>query len=283
MRIREWMFVLVAASALAAQGPPAPQRVAVVYREEVPTEGTLDLLLGRWFPGDQLRVVRPGVDRLPGRTPVVVLAGATAAAAARKAWPTCPVVFVAMEPAPPPAGVASVVFAFVDAPAVLAGRRALIPGVKRLGVVASRPGVALRYADVADTVLEVVAGARSPDSILQSLGGVDAVLIPDDPELTAMAERLVASARARRLPVVTTSPWLARSGAAVGIVPDLESVAWSIARAVKRARVLGGAAPPPRPPSVRRTVDLGFWHAVGRSMPASRLALADEILRKLGR
>jgi hypothetical protein len=154
-----------------------------------------------------------------------------------------------------------------------------LPGVRRLGLITSRE----RW-PVGKTVgggLSVVAihsaARRAPDLVAELTPRVDALLILDEPGIITSGEALMREAQAAGRPVVTDAPWLARSGAAIAVLPRLDL--WAL-RLVAQLQDIGeGRAPAATPaPPPRIEIDVGTLDRLGLLPATDRLAAA-QVLR----
>lgn len=114
----------------------------------------------------------------------------------------------------------------------------LLPGIKRVGVVTAPAASRVVPAHgAAPTTLRLVAeeDLGVPELLRLWRPQIQALLIPDQPELVSRASEVVTEARRAGLKVVTTAPWLARSGAHVGVEPDLGLAVLRLASALAAA------------------------------------------------
>lgn len=292
--MRAALLLVLAAAAAAAQPPPpgrdaaAGRRVAVVYRDGLPTERRIVEALRRILPAEPELIrsepVEAAVERLrriDGEGfEVVVALGRNRALLAIEHVRAARLVLggglgAGPEGLPERRGAApapSLHPLDADPDEVARARTALLPEVRRIAVVSP----AGPWSGLAPAVLATPwGGSVAPEAFVAALRPqVDALMIPEDESLLAVAGALVDAARRARLPVITTSPWLARSGAVLGVVPDLDIYATQLA-----ARVRGASSPgPPVRPPFLRLLDRDALRDAGLPGDALRLARADLVI-----
>jgi len=304
MKPTPWLalgVVPILAGVVAAQDPPA--LVAVVLRTDHPTSRALvqgleaahpSGTVGRGAAGDargrdaRLRAW----DRRRGGA--LVALGGEVAAGVLEATERVPVVAVGPFSgwpergllAPPSDARRVVRVDLRAAPGAL--RRTFerfLPDVRRVGVVVraeAAEGVPREGAGRPTLALVPEVGAEPRTLLARWAPQVGALVLPDDPALLDRAAGLTAAAAVHGLPVVTTAAWLARSGAALGVVPDEQLCVLRIGAAVRAA--LGARAPPARTVVPRRTVvALGPLLELGLRPGTAALLAADLVLPEGGR
>jgi hypothetical protein len=152
--------------------------------------------------------------------------------------------------------------------------RVLLPHCRSIGVVTSRAGT-ITSLQAAAPVIVALPADEDPATLVQIFRPqVDAVLLLDDPDLLARGEAIVRAFQDAGIPALTTAPWLARSGAVIGVVPDLDAAArWIRSALIARE----GAAPLAQVPMLV-TVDLAAYRGLGLPLDPARLAVADRFI-----
>ena len=268
------LFLILALAALdvTAQPPrPGPGRWLVSYPTVAPTARSLvGLLRGRIAPRTLDEFAG---DRVPGVRDLVVRVGPPLA--------------------PGRIGAARLVTVgarsdddVVVVPSAARVRRTLtrLPfGVRRIAVL----GDVGTWGAVADQVTRLPIDQllskpdRAGDVMTRLAREVDAFLIPDERALLQVAELAAHAAADAGLPTITTAPWLARTACAVGIVPDLEAAAITVAQRIRRSAAAGlpegprdfvGLAVP-----ALTTIHVGVWHRTGLTVDHTTAARAHRI------
>lgn len=252
---------------------------SVYYREAF--EGFFEAL-GRAVPAFTL----PEEPRV-GRARVVAAFGSRATL---QAYPAGTVVVhsLALGVQPPAGGRTVAVWAMPAPEAVLEGMRRVQPGLRRLGVYWSSPGMrpylerlrrAARAAGVR-LVIERLGGPDGlPDALRRSAGRVDALWVPSDPLLldARSFETLCGFSSGNRVPFYVSAHGLAEKGAAASFSVGFREVGRLQAAAARQA-LEGGAPEAVYPPVAETTVNLTAARAAGLEVPEEALRSARKVV-----
>jgi putative ABC transport system substrate-binding protein len=268
-------------------GWPEGQKVAIKYR---------------WADGRNDRAAEIAIELVREKVDIIVTSGAGAVIAAKQATSVVPIVFaIASDPvgtglvaslARPGGNVTGLSYQASD----LSGKRLelireLVPGLRRLGVVAniSSPGAEVEMrgvqmmakslgVDVATPEFRRVEGIGAAFEALK--GGVDAVYVCADPLVNNNRARIAALALGAQLPTVYGERENVEAGGLMSYGPNLADLFRRAAELVDK--VLRGKKPfdlpVEQPTKFDLVVNLRTAKALGIEVPPTLLARADEVI-----
>jgi putative ABC transport system substrate-binding protein len=255
--------------------------------------------------GDMARLPVIAADLVKTRPDVIVAITSAAAVAAKQATSTIPIVFAGSAD-PVAAGLVANLGrpggnltgtssqSAVAIPKLLELVRQIVPSATRIAALWDPVNSFSQQVRIGETYLAAarlqflvraieVKVPEDLDSAFAKVGTerTDAVLVASDTFFIANAQRLVALAHARRMPVFSTARTLVDAGILASHGPELSFVAGRAATYVQR--ILKGAKPGELPvelPSKFETViSLGTAKIIGLEVPRAVLARADHVLQ----
>jgi putative ABC transport system substrate-binding protein len=260
-------------------------------------------ILYRWSAGDYDRLPGQAADLVARKVNVIVTSGLPATLAAKAATSSIPIVFrLAIDPVAfgltqslnrPGGNLTGVTMLFDPlTPKKLQLLHQLVPEARSIGVVINpRNRNASSHRQHAEAAakslgLELVvlavgdAPAIEPAFAAGRRHGVSAILVGDDPFFDVKKAELVAAAAAVRIPTMFYVRDFVDAGGLVSYGPNFGELAQLVGNYA--ARILKGADPAGlpigQPTKIELVLNMRAARALGREVPSSLLALADEII-----
>lgn len=267
------------------------------------SEGQNVEFIYRWAEGDDMRYPTLAAELVALKVDMILTWGAQAAAAAKEATRTIPIVMGAIGTALGTAVVPNLahpggnITGFSSQNAEIAGKHVgllkdLIPGIRRVAVLSNSANpaaaIGIRYAETAakatGLTLDHVAirDASDLETALPALGRLhpDAALVIADSQLLVQRQRIVEFMMASRLPAIYAYPEFAEAGGLISYSPDFDDLFRQAAAYVDK--ILRGANPGDLPvqqaSKFKLVVNLKTAEALGLTVPPMILAQADEVI-----
>jgi putative tryptophan/tyrosine transport system substrate-binding protein len=282
--------------------PPAALRQAL--QDLGYAEGKNVTYVGRWAEAKQERLPGLAADLVGLKVDLIVTRGGPAAAAARQATTTIPIVIAGVGDAVGTGLISSLarpggnITGTTDQAAELSAKRLellkdAVPKASRIAVLwnADDLSMTLRFREVerAARILHVTVqplGVREPEDFDAAFSAMtrerpDALFLVTDALTTLNRKRIIDFAAAHRIPAMYEFDFLARDGGLMSYGPDLDD---NLRRAaVYVDKILKGAKPGDlpveQPTRYYLLVNLKTAKALGLTIPQSLLGRADEVIQ----